>query len=448
MQVTVEDVSSIKKVLHIEVPQEDVNRELDKAYNNLKRTAKIKGFRPGKVPRSVLEQYFKKDIHNDVTSKLLQDSFVAAMKETDLKIVGNPQIDPPSIDEKGPYKYKATVEIQPQIEHIDFKGLKLKKALYRVTEEEMDAQLKMLQRNLAKQEAISEDRPVQMDDFVLIDYEGFKGGKPFAETQKTENFTMKIGQGQISKDLDEQIISMKPGESKEITVQFPEDYFNAKLAGHNITFKVDLKEIRVEKLPEINDDFVKMLGRYDNLDELKQAINDNLNQGYAKRVEQELNEQIFEALIEKTEFEVPESMIEYELEGIIADAEKSFAYHNTTLEALGLSRETLSEKYRDTADKQVRRHLILGRIIEQEDLKLLDEKLENGYKDISQTMNQPVENIRNYYQQNPDKLDVFKHALLEKEAIRLIVESSAVEEVEPELVLQPEDSKKDPDNES
>lgn len=444
MQVTVEDVSSIKKILHIEVPLEEVRREIENAYNHIKKTAKIRGFRPGKAPRSVLEQYFKKDIHHDVTSKLLQDSFVAAMKETELKIVGTPTIDSPAIDVNGPYKYKATVEIQPQIDPIDFKGLKLKKALYRITEEEMNAQLKMLQRNLTKNEAISEDRPVQENDFVLIDYEGFKDGKPFAETQKTENFSMKIGQGQISKDLDEQIISMKAGESKEITVQFPADYFNPKLAGQNIVFKIGLKEIRKEQPPEINDDFAKMLGRYDNLDELKQAIRNNLQQGYAKRVEQELNEQIFKALIEKTEFDVPESMVQYELEGIIADAEKSFAYHNTSLEALGLSREKLSEKYRDTAEKQVRRHLILDRIIEQEDLKLSDEELEKGYKNISETMNQPVENIRNYYRQNPDKLDIFKHALLEKQAIKLIIESSVTEEVEPELVSPSETPEQDP----
>lgn len=438
MQVTVEDVSSVKKILHIEIPEDKVVRELDNAYKNLKKTAKIKGFRPGKAPRSVLERLYKKDVHIDVSSKLLQDSFVEAIKETDLNIVGNPKIDPPGLDEKGPYKYDATVEIKPEIEEIDFKGLTLKKNLYRVTDQEMDAQVAMLQKNLAQQNPITEDRAAQKDDFVLVDYEGFKDGKPFAETQKTENFTMKIGTGHIIKTFDEQVIGMKPGDKKEIKVNFPEDYFNDKLANLEINFQVTLHEIREEVLPEIDDEFAKRLGQYETFDDLKNAITDNLDQGYAKRVEQEMNEQIFEALIAKSEFEVPDSMVDYELEGIIEEAERSFAYHNKSMEDLGLSKEILSEKYRDTAEKKVKRHLILGKIIEQEDMTLTDQELEDGYKEMSQSFNQPLEDIKNYYKQNEDKIEFFKHALLEKNAVKLIIKSSTIEEVEPELKQDPE----------
>ena len=433
MQVTVEDVSSVKKILHIEIPEDKVVRELDNAYKNLKKTAKIKGFRPGKAPRSVLERLYKKDVHIDVSSKLLQDSFVEAIKETDLNIVGNPKIDPPGLDEKGPYKYDATVEIKPEIEEIDFTGLTLKKNLYRVTDQEMDAQVAMLQKNLAQQKPITEDRAAQKDDFVLVDYEGFKDGKPFAETQKTENFTMKIGTGHIIKTFDEQLIGMKPGDKKEIKVNFPEDYFNDKLANLEINFQVTLHEIREEVLPEIDDEFAKRLGQYETFDDLKNAITDNLEQGYAKLVEQEINEQIFEALIAKSEFEVPDSMVDYELEGIIEEAERSFAYHNKSMEELGLSKEILSEKYRDTADKKVRRHLILGKIVEQEDMTLEDQEMEDGFKEMAQTFNQPIEDIKNYYKQNEDKIEFFKHTLLEKKAVKLIIKSSTIEEVEPEL---------------
>ena len=440
MQVTIEDVSSVKKILHIEIPEDKVVRELDNAYKNLKKTAKIKGFRPGKAPRSVLERLYKKDVHIDVSSKLLQDSFVEAIKETDLNIVGNPKIDPPGLDEKGPYKYDATVEIKPEIEEIDFKGLTLKKNLYRVTDQEMDAQIKMLQKNLAQQKPITEDRAAQKDDFVLVDYEGFKDGKPFAETQKTENFTMKIGTGHIIKTFDEQLIGMKPGDKKEIKVNFPEDYFNDKLANLEINFQVTLHEIREEVLPEIDDEFAKRLGQYETFDDLKNAITDNLDQGYAKRVEQEINEQIFEALIAKSEFEVPDSMVDYEIEGIIEEAERSFAYHNKSMEDLGLSKEILSEKYRDTAEKKVKRHLILGKIIEQEDMTLTDQEMEDGFKEMSQSFNQPLEDIKNYYKQNEDKIEFFKHTLLEKKAVKLIIKSSTIEEVEPELKQDPETS--------
>ncbi len=442
MQVTVEDLSSVKKILHIEIPEDKVTSELDAYYKNLKKTAKVKGFRPGKIPRSVLKRMFKKDVHADVSSRLIQNSFLDAVKETELKIVGNPKVDPPGLEENSSYKYDATIEVSPKIEDIDFKGLALKKTLYKISDEEVNAQLKMLQKSLAQQKTVEEDRPIKKDDFALIDYEGFKDGKPYSETQKTENFTMKIGSGQILKEFDTGVIGMKPSETRELNVTFPKDYFNEKLAGLEITFNIKLIEIREEVLPGIDDELAKSLGNMETLDELKKTITDNLKQGYEKRVEQELNEQIFKDLIAKSDFEVPETMVDYELEGIVAEAERSFASRNVSMEDMGLTKEGIAEKYRDTALKQVKRHLILGKLIEQEKLTLSDEDLENGYKEMAANFNQPVEEIKKFYNQNKDKVEFFKHTLLEKQAIGLIIDNSTVENVEPEVEKKSE--KKEP----
>ena len=443
MQVTVEDLSSVKKILHIEIPKDKVTSELDAYYENLKKTAKVKGFRPGKTPRSVLKRMFKKDVHADVSSKLIQNSFLDAIKETELNIVGNPKVDPPGLEENGPYKYDATIEVSPKIEDIDFKGLALKKTLYKISDEEVNAQLKMLQKSLAQQKTVEEDRPIKENDFALIDYEGFKDGKPYSETQKTENFTMKIGSGQILKEFDTGIIGMKPSETREVKVTFPKDYFNEKLAGLDITFNIKLNEIREEVLPEIDDELAKNLGNIKTLDELKKTITDNLKQGYEKRVEQEINEQIFKDLIAKSDFEVPDTMVDYELEGIVAEAERSFASRNISMEDMGLTREGIAEKYRDTALKQVKRHLILSKLIEQEKLTISDEDLENGFKEMADSFNQPVEEIKNFYNQNKDKVEFFKHTLLEKQAIRLIIDNGTVKNVKPEVEQKPEKKESD-----
>jgi trigger factor len=432
MQFTVEDVSSVKKTLHIEIPQDEVARELEKAYNQLKKSAKIKGFRPGKVPRSVLERMFKKDVHADVSSRLIQSSFIDAIKQSELRIVGNPQLEPPELAADAPYTYDATVEITPEIEDIDFKGLNLKRTLYEATDSEVDVQLKTLQKSMARQQKISDDRPAQKEDFVLIDLEGSRDGKPVPEFTKTENFSLQIGKAAISEDFDDQISGMKTGDTKEFKVKFAEDFSNESLAGLEISFTVTLNEIREEILPEINDALAKKAGPYESLDDLKNVIIDNLKQGYNKRIEQELNEQIFSELIAKTDFEVPDTMVEMELDGIIAEAERSFSYRNTSLEEMGLSRETIAEKYRDTALKQVKRHLILGKIIDQESLTLPDDEVEGGLQEMSENFNQPLEEIKKYYDQNPDNLEFFKHTLLEKKAIKLIIDNSTIEDVKPE----------------
>ena len=432
MKVTVEDRSSVKKVMHIEIPETDVTRALDDAYKTLKKTAKVKGFRPGKTPRGVLERLYKKDVHADVVSKLIQDAYVDALKETELKVVGSPVVDPPELADKADYCFDAEVEVQPEIADIDFTGLTLKKNLYKASDEEVEVQVKMMQKNLGKREPIDEQRPAQSGDFVQVDYEGFKEGMPFEETKKTENFVIKLGDGHISEDFDKGVEGMNPGDEKEITVTFPDDYFNKKLAGHTVDFKVKLNEIRKEVLPEIDDEMAKQLGPFSTMDEVRQKITENLVEGYDKRSEQELNEQIFSQILEKTEFEVPDVMVNYELDHIIADAERSFSYHNKTFEEAGISKESLKEKYRETAEKQVRRQLILGKIIEQEKMELADEDLEKGFEEMAASYNQPVDVIKGVYGNSGEQLELFKHALLEKQAIKLIMEKNEIEMVEPE----------------
>ncbi|MEJ2037500.1 MAG: trigger factor, partial [Desulfosarcinaceae bacterium] len=171
--------------------------------------------------------------------------------------------------------------------------------------------------------------------------------------------------------------------------------------------------------------------RFENLDELKKEIGENLRGGYEKRTEQELNEQAFKQLLEKVVFEVPDTLIEAELEHIINDAEQKFAQSNRKLEDVGLSHEKLAEQYRDTAEKQVRRHMILGKLIDQENLSLTDEELDQGFQEMADNYRQPVEHLKKYYEMNQEGLSFFKHTLLEKKALALIIENGVVNEVEP-----------------
>lgn len=434
MQVTVEDISSVKKTLHVEIPREEVTREIDRAYEEIKKSAKIKGFRPGKVPRSVLEKMFRKDVLADVSSRLIQSSFIDAVKEKDLRVVGRPKLDPPALDGSQPYKYAATVEVTPPIADLDLKGIRLKRSIYKISEAEVETQLKMLQKNLARLETIAESRPVREGDHVLIDFEGLRDGKPFADTPRTENFTLKVGAGKVLKEFDQQIIGMAAGEEREFPVSFPADYANKALAGQTLQFKVKLSEIREEFLPEINDEFAKNAGRFETLEDLRRGITANLTQGYEKRVEQELSEQIFTGLLARTDFEVPETLVEMELEGIIEEAERSFSYRNTSLQDAGLSREILAENYRDTALKQVKRHLILGKIIDQEKLELSDAELNEAMQKMADNFQQPLAEIRRYYRENPEKLDYYKHALLEKKAVKVVLDGSTIEDIEPDPV--------------
>ena len=430
MPVSLEALSSVKKVLHIEVPQEEVKRKVDEAYKDLNKKVKLKGFRPGKVPRNVLERLYKNDVAADVSQKLIQESLIDALRETELRMVGAPEIAPPDLDETVPFRYDATVEIAPDIPEIDYSGLQLKKNIYPVTDEEIDAQLRMLQKKVAEHKPVLEDRPIQKGDFAIIDYEATQNGVPFEPVGTSENHTVEVGRAAIAPEIDDALQGKKPGDAFQVHVSFPEKYGNADLAGQAVDFKIDVKEIREEVPPPLDDDLAKNFGPFEGLDALKDAIRANLRQGYDKRTQQELNEQIFAALLERTDFELPETLVQSEIDAIVEDFKRQFESNNISMETLGVTREAIAKDYRETAEAQVRRSLLLSKLIDQMDLKVPEEELNEAYAEVARSAQAPVEQVKEHYKQNPDKHDYLKHALLEKRAINLIVENSDIEEVE------------------
>ncbi|MFP4453056.1 MAG: trigger factor [Desulfobacterales bacterium] len=431
MDVKVEDVSDVKKKVHVEIPREKVSSKIDEAYKELKKTAKIKGYRPGKTPRSVLERHFKKDVHADVVNSLVQDSFADAIKEADLSVIETTDLDAPELDPESPYKYAATVELKPELPEIEFKGLKLKKTVYSIQETEIDSQIDRLRQHLAEYNPIDPPRPVQDKEYVTVDYEGFIDGQPSEAVAFTENSAFQIGSSGFPEEFDKAIIGMTPGEEKTVPVRFPEDYKDEQLAGIEVEFKVTLKELREQVLPAVDDDFAKNFGEFQTLDDLRAEIRKNLEQGYENRTNQELQEQIFQELL-KEDFEIPEVMVKYEMDGIIQDAEMKFAQSGVSMEQLGITREHMEQQYRGLAEQQVRRHLLLSKIIEQEQLEVANEEIEAEYDKIPEATGQSKDMIKSYYRQNPEKHEGFRHALLEKKAIDLIINHAQTEEVEPE----------------
>lgn len=436
MQVKIEDKSAVKKVLSFEIPKEKVTKELDKAYNELKKKADIKGFRKGKIPRKVLENRFSKDVHADVAPRLIQDSFVEAIQEHNLNIVGGPQLDPPELNPDSDYVFDITVEVKPELPEIDYNGMSLEKNRYTVSADEIDAQIHMIQKTMAKKQKVDESRAVKDSDFVLIDYQGFLNDEPYEHTPKIENFLYKIGQGTLPEEFSEKLTGCVPVQDIEVEVAYPDDHPDENLKGRTIVYKVTLTEIQEEILPEINDDLVKGLGRFETLDQVRDSIRENLEKGNEQRVKHELSEQIFQHLLEKYEFEVPEAMIEGELNGIISETEQAYSANNTSLEEHGLSREALSEQYRDVAEKQARRHLILDKIITQEKMDLTEEEMEKSLEEMARGMNATVDAIKNFFKADPRQMEYYKHTQLEKKAIDLIIEKSQVTEKDPESDVQ------------
>jgi trigger factor len=424
MNVNIEEISTIKKKVSIEIPENDVTKEIDSFYKDLGKKAKIKGFRPGKVPRDILERYFKDYVKTEVVQKLIQDTYPQVLSENDLHPVSPPVIDPGEFVDGRPFQYSAVIEVKPEIKLEGYIGLKIEGKKEEVKEEEVEERLRNLQNLHANLKTISEARPIQTGDYVIIDYEASMDGKPL-EGGKTIDFTVEVGSGQFIPAFEEKLIGLKPEEEKEIEVSFPEDYGYQKWAGKTVSFHAKIKEIKEKILPPLDDEFAKDLGDYSSFEELKAKLKGEIEKEKALTLERQLKDKVADQLIEANPFEVPQSLVEEQVKALVSDTKLRLAAQGVDLKNLGLSEEKLQGDYRGMAEKQVRTFLILEKIAGQEGMVVTDEEVEDRLKEMAERMHQKIDVVKRYYEKN-ELLPEVKVGMIRDKTLNFLLEKATI----------------------
>ena len=424
MKTSVEEISSIKKKVFIEIPEDQVNKEVESFYKDLGKKAKIKGFRPGKVPRNILERYFKDYVKTEVVQKLIQDTYPQALSEIDLQPVSPPVIDPGEFEGGKSFQYSAVIEVKPDIKLEGYTGLKIEGKKEEVKDEEVEERLRALQNLHANLKTISEARPIQAGDFVIVDYEASMGGKPL-EGGKAIDFTVEVGSGQFIPALEEKLIGLKPEEEKEIEVSFPEDYGYQKWAGKTISFHVKIKEIKEKILPPLDDEFAKDLGDYSSFEELKAKLKGEIEKEKELVLERQLKDQVVDQLLEANPFEVPESLVEEQTKAMVSDTKLKLAAQGVVLKNLGVTEEKLQEDYKAMAQKQVKTFLILDKIASQEGIAVTDEEADDRLKEMAERMHQKFDVVKRYYEKN-GLLPEVKAGIIRDKILNFLLEKANV----------------------
>jgi trigger factor len=424
MKTSVEEISSIKKKVFIEIPEDQVNKEVESFYKDLGKKAKIKGFRPGKVPRNILERYFKDYVKTEVVQKLIQDTYPQALSEKDLQPVSPPVIDPGEFEGGKSFQYSAVIEVKPDIKLEGYTGLKIEGKKEEVKDEEVEERLRALQNLHANLKTISEARPIQAGDFVIVDYEASMGGKPL-EGGKAIDFTVEVGSGQFIPALEEKLIGLKPEEEKEIEVSFPEDYGYQKWAGKTISFHVKIKEIKEKILPPLDDEFAKDLGDYSSFEELKAKLKGEIEKEKELVLERQLKDQVVDQLLEANPFEVPESLVEEQAKAMVSDTKLKLAAQGVVLKNLGVTEEKLQEDYKAMAQKQVKTFLILDKIASQEGIAVTDEEADDRLKEMAERMHQKFDVVKRYYEKN-GLLPEVKAGIIRDKILNFLLEKANV----------------------
>ncbi len=423
MKVQVSESGSWRRTLEVEVPGADVEKRLETAYRSYGKTLKIPGFRQGKVPVKLVKARFGEAIREEVVQELMQEYYREASDAEDLHPISQATIEEVDYDEGQPLKFKASVDIKPEIEVEGYKALQVSRPIFKVEDAHIDEQVALLQNQNATEEAV--ERPAELGDVLLVDLQEVdESGVPIVGRRQEDRPLQIGGPSTLNHDLDNQLVGISAGESRRVQLTHSEDDSDPDRAGLEVHFQVDAKEIRERKLPELDDDFAKDMGDFDSFEHLKSRIGEDLQARSDSASRRRLEENIIDGLIRENSFEVPDIMVENFLDAMTQNMRKEHEGHDHDIDE-----EAVRTESRDAALRSVKRYLLLEAVAEREGIEVADEDREERIKSISEHSNIDVDRLKEALQTS-GQLGRMDSELLEEKALDHLVEVAKIEDVE------------------
>jgi len=437
MNVSLTEISPSQKKIRVEIPGSSVTKELEKKYRDLAKKAKIKGFRPGKVPLSIIKSYYGKAVEHEVSTQLIEDTFGDALKESDLKPLTRADVSESHFEEGGAFAYTAVVDICPPFELPDYKGLKIHKPAVEVTEEQIQAELDKLVQSHSQLRALESERPIREGDVAIVDFTPSVEGRVF-EKGKTKDFLAEVGKGGLHPDFDKHLLGRRPGESFSFELYYPEDASSSELAGKSVRFELTIKELKEKEVPELNDEFAQSLGsgQFETLEALRQELRKKLLEREEQSGSQNVRDQILRKILSKVQFEISPRVIELEADRILHNLKHQFESQGLKFDADALNTSEYKTGSRLQAERDIRTRLVLDRIAEAEAISLDSEEEEQVFRDIAAAYRIDMAKVRSEYGESAiveqEKERKFKDKVIK------FIESEAVFVDTPEEAKEPE----------
>lgn len=397
MSVKVENTENKNEVkLSFVVEAEKFDEAMKKVYAKTAKYFTIPGFRKGKAPMNMVEKQYGTEIfHEDTFNELVPEIYETAIKENNIQVVSNPDIDITQIGKGKDLIFTAIVQIKPEVKLGKYKGIELKKIEYNVSDHDIEHELGHMAEHNARLVSI-EDRTVEKGDITVIDFEGSIDGVPF-EGGKAEKHELKIGSNTFIPGFEDQIVGMKLEEEKDITVTFPEDYFSKELAGKPAVFKVKLHEIKKKELPKIDDEFAKDVSEFETLAELKNSIKERMQKANEEKAKYEMEDAALKAVSDNVEIDIPSGMIDAEIDNMMKDIEQRLQYQGLTLAQYftlsGKTEAQVREEMKEQAEKAVKSRLVIEAIIKAEDIKPEEKEVEEKLKEMAKNYGKTEEEM-------------------------------------------------------
>ena len=378
------DVNIVK--FEVKVEAEKFDAALKKAYNKNKMHFNVQGFRKGKVPMAMVKKFYGIEVlYDDAVNFVIDESYPKALEENDIKPVDYPKVDIVEIGEGKDLVYTAEVTTYPEVELGEYKGLDVKKPTYEVNDEEVEKQLASMQEKNARV-TTKEEGTVEDKNIAVIDFKGYIDGNAF-EGGEGKDFSLEIGSGSFIDNFEEQLKGLAVGDTKEVNVTFPENYGSEELNGKPAKFDVTVKEIKVKEVPALDDEFAKEVSEFETLAELKEDIKKNLQKSEDQKAENEFEEAIITAVIENTKLDLPQVMVEKEIDQMMNDLENRLKYQGLTLdqymEFTGNTPEKMRDFMKENAERKVKADIIIDAIAKAENIEATEEELKEKALEVA-----------------------------------------------------------------
>ena len=422
MQADIETISSLERRLSIAVPMEGVNSQILSRLKQVARTAKIHGFRPGKVPMKIVEQQYGGQVRQDVLGDEIQKNFGDAIREQNLRVAGLPKIEVKSADEAtDKFEFTATFEIYPEIAVGDISAALIEKPTVEIGDAEVNKTLDVLRKQRAVFEAA--ERPVEMGDQVNIDYRGTIDGEVF-EGGSAEGASMQLGEGRLLPDFEKNIVGLSAGESNTFDMQFPEDYAGKEVAGKSAQFEIKVNEVLGAKLPELDDEFAKQLGVQDgDQAKMRAEIRSNLEREVKRRADVRVKDLVMKALLDATNVELPKSLVDQESDRLIEKMQRDMKARGMSADKVPIPREAFAEE----AKRRVQLGLILSELVKNKGLAASPDQIKAVVQEQAKSYDQPDEVMRWYYE-SPERLREIESVVLEDNVVQWVTGQAKVTE--------------------
>jgi trigger factor len=406
--------------LVIDVPADEVAKAFTRVTANYRRYAKIPGFRAGKVPESIVRRKFATEIRKEVIDGLLPERFNRGVAEMNVRPVGQPQVTELTVEADAPLHAKAVFEVLPEFSIEGYQEVKVDKPSVEVTDDEFKHELEMLRDSRATVEPVEEDRPLTDGDWAEISYTGQLEGETEAAPLMGENSLVEIGGKDTVAAFSDALRGAKPGQELKAEVVYPADYSEARLAGKTVAYEVQVKAIKKRTLPELNDDFAKELGAYENYADLETRVREHLANRKRRNVEGETKDRLFAALIERFQFPVPESLVQEQIDTRLERGLRALANQGMSPEQMRkLDFERLRIAQRDSALAETKTSILLGRIAAAENVTITDEEVDHELQLVSYQSREPLETLKARLTQEGGLAKIREQLLKEKTATLL-----------------------------